>query len=68
MKRNNISKKFRTVRSSLGMTQAEMSRLLNVCRVSLSNYETGTTNPSAKTYAKLLNLDFILKGKQWKQR
>lgn len=34
-----------------------MSRLLNVCRVSLSNYETGTTNPSAKTYAKLLNLE-----------
>ena len=57
MQRNNISKKFKAVRSSMGITQDEMSRLLNVCRVSLSNYERGTTNPSAETYAKLLNLD-----------
>jgi DNA-binding transcriptional regulator YiaG len=56
MKNSKIANTFKSVRKKYNLSQVEFSKLIGCSRVSLSNYETGTTVPGAKTYARLLEL------------
>lgn len=54
---NEIAKKIKSVRHLLGKSQEEFALMIRCCRVSLSKYETGYTQPSAEKYARVLELE-----------
>lgn len=62
--KNSIAKMFKETRVAYGETQEEFAPRVPCSRVSLSNYETGTTQPSADKYDAVLKLRENLKTGQ----
>lgn len=63
-----ISKTIKETRLARGESQEDFAYLIGCCRVSLSLYETGKTQPNAGIYEKVLKLKELLYPEQGKGR
>lgn len=56
MYKENFAQKLKKARNDSGYTQEEAAKILNINRVSLTNYERGRTEPDIETLGKLIEL------------
>lgn len=56
MYKENFAQKLKKARNDAGYTQNEVAKIIDINRVSLTNYELGRTEPDIETLGKLIAL------------
>lgn len=56
MYKENFAQKLKKARTDAGYTQKEVAKIIDINRVSLTNYELGRTEPDIETLGKLIAL------------
>lgn len=65
MTTNNFAELLKKLRMQRGMSQADLARVLNVARTTVSSYENGCRNPDRETLVRIaacfqVSLDYLL--------
>ena len=65
MTTNNFAERLKNLRMQRGMSQADLARILDVARTTVSSYENGSRNPDRETLVRIatcfqVSLDYLL--------